>query len=65
MTWTWTLETSAGDVVRRSHEFESRGDAESWIGEEFSMLVTDGIDQVRLFDGENEIYGPMSLHAES
>ncbi len=65
MSWTWTLETAAGDVVRRSGEFESRGDAESWIGEAFGDLVSDGIDQVRLFDREDEIYGPMSLHADS
>lgn len=64
MAWTWTLETAAGDVIRRSEAFESRGDAESWIGEAFGDLVSDGVDQVRLFDGENEIYGPMSLHAE-
>ncbi len=64
MTWTWTLETAAGDVMRWSEAFESRGDAESWIGEAFGDLVSDGVDQVRLFDGENEIYGPMSLHAE-
>ncbi|GAA3535811.1 hypothetical protein GCM10022234_35690 [Aeromicrobium panaciterrae] len=65
MSWTWTLETAAGDVIRSSEEFESRGDAESWIGEAFGDLVADGVDQVRLFDGENEVYGPMSLHADS
>ncbi len=65
MNWTWTLETAAGDVIRRSEKFESRGDAESWIGEAFGDLVADGVDQVRLFDGDEEIYGPMSLHADS
>ncbi len=64
MAWTWTLETAAGDVIRRSEEFESRGDAESWIGEAFGELLTDGVDQVRLFDRDVEVYGPMSLHAE-
>lgn len=63
MAWTWTLETAAGDVIRSSEEFESRSDAESWIGEAFGELVSDGVDQARLFDGESEIYGPMSLHA--
>lgn len=65
MSWTWTLESAGGDVVGRSEEFESRGDAESWIGEAFGGLVTDGVDQVRLFDGEDEVYGPMSLHADT
>lgn len=62
MTWSWAFETVTGDVVGRSDLFESRGDAESWVGEEFGELVEQGIDQVRLFDGEAEVYGPMSLH---
>ncbi|MEJ7633338.1 hypothetical protein [Aeromicrobium sp.] len=65
MSWTWTLETSLGEVTGRSEEFESRGDAESWVGEEYGDLLEKGVDQVRLFDGETEIYGPMSLHAEN
>ncbi len=62
MTWTWAFETSTGEEIGRSDVFESRGDAESWVGEEFGDLVERGIDQVRLFDGETEVYGPMSLH---
>lgn len=65
MTWTWTLENSAGDVTGRSEAFESRSDAESWVGETFGELLEQGVDQVRLFDGDKEIYGPMSLHAEN
>jgi hypothetical protein len=65
MSWTWTLEDSFGEVKGRSEEFESRGDAESWVGEAFGELLEQGIDQVRLFDAETEIYGPMSLHAEN
>jgi hypothetical protein len=64
MTWTWTFESSAGDVIGRSETFESRSDAESWVGEEFGELVERGIDQVRLYDGESEVYGPMSLHPD-
>ncbi|MCW2771569.1 MAG: hypothetical protein JWR27_3002 [Aeromicrobium sp.] len=65
MTWTWTFESSIGDVIGRSETFESRGDAESWVGEAFGELLEQGIDQVRLFDGDDEVYGPMSLHAEN
>lgn len=64
MTWTWTFESSTGDVIGRSETFESRSDAESWVGEEFGRLVEQGIDQVRLYDGEAEVYGPMSLHPD-
>lgn len=64
MAWIWTYEKTDNTVTGRSEKFESRGDAESWVGEAFGDLLADGIDQVRLFDGDTEIYGPMSLHAE-
>lgn len=65
MTWTWTFEKADGTVSGRSEPFESRGDAESWVGETFGDLLEQGVDQVRLFDGDTEVYGPMSLHAGS
>lgn len=65
MSWTWTFENTTGEVIGRSETFENRGDAESWVGEAFGDLLDQNIDQVRLFDGETEIYGPMSLHAEN
>lgn len=65
MSWTWTLEKADGTVTGRSEKFESRGDAESWVGEAFGDLLDQGVDQVRLFDGESEIYGPMSLHPDT
>lgn len=62
MTWTWTYETADGRETGRSEEFETRSDAESWVGEAFGVLLEQGVDQVRLFDGSDEVYGPMSLH---
>lgn len=64
MTWTWHLETLSGELVGTSEPFDSRSDAESWVGEAFGDLVEDGVDRVRLFDGDQEVYGPMSLHAD-
>lgn len=61
MTWTWTYEDADGTVVGSSDEFENRGDAESWIGEEFGTLADDGVAQVRLLEDGTEVYGPMSL----
>lgn len=61
MAWTWTLEDSDGNVLGRTENFESRSDAESWVGEEFESLVEAGYTQVSLFDGDDQIYGPMSL----
>lgn len=62
MSWTWALETADGQDKGRSPEFDSRGDAESWIGETFAELLDQGVDQARLLDGDDEVYGPMSLH---
>ena len=64
MTWTWKLENAAGESGGTSEAFDSRSDAESWVGESFGDLIEQGVDQVRLFDGDTEIYGPMSLHPE-
>jgi len=65
MSWTWGLENAAGESVGTSDPFDSRSDAESWVGEAFDELIEQGVDQVRLFDGDTEVYGPMSLHPES
>jgi len=65
MSWTWTLQNADGESVGKSESFDSRSDAESWVGESFGELVEQGVDQVRLFDGDTEVYGPMSLHPES
>ena len=62
MSWIWTLENAAGESQGKSETFDSRSDAESWVGESFGELVEQGVDQVRLFDGDTEVYGPMSLH---
>lgn len=61
MSWFWTFETGEGEPVGQSEMFDSRGDAETWVGESFGDLLDEGIEQVRLFDGVKEIYGPMSL----
>ncbi|MGA8850484.1 MAG: hypothetical protein WB508_02075 [Aeromicrobium sp.] len=65
MSWSWTFEKADGTVTGRSEHFDSRGDAESWVGENFGDLLDQGVDQVRLFDAESEIYGPMSLHPDT
>ena len=64
MSWTWRLEDAAGKSAGTSESFDSRSDAESWVGESFGELLERGVDHVRLFDGDTEVYGPMSLHPE-
>lgn len=65
--WTWRLEDAAGREVAPEgvspQEFPSQSDAESWVGEVWRDLLEAGVDAVTLFEGDREVYGPMSLHA--
>jgi hypothetical protein len=64
--WRWRLEDSSGTEVSvpdGSPSFPSQSDAESWVGETWQELAEQGVDAVTLFEGDREVYGPMSLHA--
>jgi len=66
--WRWRLENASGAEVEVSGEFSgqrfsSQADAESWVGETWSELAAEGVDAVTLFEGDRQVYGPMSLHA--
>ncbi len=70
--WHWRLESSSGAVVTLSGDaaaeyadqtFPNQGDAESWVGEIWAELADLGVAQVTLFEGDREVYGPMSLSA--
>jgi len=65
MGWTWQYEDENGDQIDTpdSESFESRSDAESWLGEHFGDLAAHGVAAVTLYEGERKIYGPMSLSA--
>jgi hypothetical protein len=66
--WRWRLEDSSGAEVstpEASPTFPSQSDAESWVGETWQDLAEQGVDAVTLFEGDREVYGPMSLHAAS
>ena len=65
MLWHWRLEDSSGAEVtvdEPSPRFPSQSDAESWVGEVWQELAEQGVDAVTLFEGDREVYGPMSLH---
>ena len=66
MAWTWRYErTDASPVELEGGDapsFTSQSDAETWIGEEWEMLLKAGVDAVTLLEDEREVYGPMSLH---
>jgi hypothetical protein len=65
MAWTWRYEDAAGNPVESEEltrpEFPSQSDAESWVGETWRELLEAGVEQVRLYDADREVYGPMSL----
>ena len=65
--WWWRLEDSSGKEVEVDgvprQDFPSQSDAESWVGEVWRELLDGGVDGVTLFEGDREVYGPMSLHA--
>jgi hypothetical protein len=74
MTWTWTLHDESGAETwlgaslmatatmapDQVLEFESQGDAESFIGEVWRDLLAAGVDSVSLHDGDTLVYN-MSL----
>lgn len=66
--WRWRLEDATGAEVVVEGEladqrFASQADAESWVGETWSELASEGVDAVTLFELDRQVYGPMSLHA--
>jgi hypothetical protein len=69
MTWHWRLEDSTGAAVEPSSigmevpGADNQGDAESWLGEHWRELLDKGVATVTLFEGDDEVYGPMGLAA--
>jgi hypothetical protein len=69
MSWHWRLEDASGAAVEPESvgvevpAAENQGDAESWLGENWRELLDRGVATVTLFDGDDEVYGPMGLAA--
>ena len=68
MTWTWRFETRAGGELVPAgisiEGFPTQSDAESWLGEDWRLLLEAGVDQVFLLEDGVQVYGPMSLHPD-
>ncbi len=66
MTWTWRYEKADGQALTAKslprETFPSQSDAETWLGERWRSLLAAGVDQVRLYEDDHAVYGPMSLH---
>lgn len=64
MEWRWRYEDERGQPVQPIGDggaFPTQADAESWIGETWSALLSEGVEQVTLLEGERVVYGPMGL----
>ena len=64
--WWWQHLDADGRVLTPAEgrqEFPTRSDAESWVGEFWADLAEQGVAAVTLFEGDREVYGPMSLEA--
>ena len=69
MSWHWRLEDPAGAAIDPASvgvevaDSDNQGDAESWLGEHWRELLDRGVATVTLFDGDDQVYGPMGLAA--
>src|SRR5580765_6736963 len=62
MTWSWRMESTDGGTVDGvpSERFPSQADAESWVGEAWQDLLSQGVDAVSLLEDDRVVYGPSS-----
>jgi hypothetical protein len=62
MTLRWRYHHSdGGQAPGPDITFDDQAGAEEWLEREWSTLLQDGVAAVTLLDGEDEVYGPMSL----
>ena len=63
--WEWRFEDVDGSQVTPegapSNTFPTQSDAESWLGEEWRVLLDGGVEAVHLLENGAPVYGPMSL----
>lgn len=59
----WVVHDEAGSDIRTTERFETKAEAEEWMGREWSGLLTEGGESVSLFEGERKHY-QMGLRAE-
>ncbi|WP_020495256.1 hypothetical protein [Sciscionella marina] len=64
MEYRWRYEDSAGaEQQGPAQTFEDQQEAELWLADSWVELLDSGIEQVTLLEGEQPVYGPMSLHS--
>lgn len=54
--FTWVLHDASGADVRTTEPFDTRADAEEWMGERWADLVAEGATSVSLLSGGDVVY---------
>jgi len=52
----WRYLDASGESCGVSREFDTRGEAEAWLGESWSNVAAAGIQEVELVDGDRVVY---------
>lgn len=64
MAYRWRYSTSGGaQAPGPDLGFDDQTEAEDWLGVNWAELLEGGVDEVTLLDGDDPVYGPMSLHS--
>jgi hypothetical protein len=62
MTLRWRYQDfDGGSTPGPDITFDDQAQAEEWLGHEWPALLAGGVAAVTLLDGQDEVYGPMSL----
>ena len=70
MTWSWRYQDAQGQDVPEvaqnvsAESFSTKGDAESWLGETWRDLLSAGVEQVVLMEGDRVEYAMPLTPAE-
>ena len=56
MAFTWILHDSSGHDLRSTEAFETKDEAEAWMGTEWSTLLDEGAETVSLMDDQTRLY---------
>lgn len=59
----WTLHDAEGTTLRTTETFDSKEEAEAWMGTSWSQLLAEGAESVSLMEGDETVY-EMGLRAE-
>ena len=56
MSWRWVLNDASGTELRSTEPFDSKEEAEAWMGDHWSALLEEGGETVTLMTEERSVY---------